>query len=133
MYSSLLGFNQREEEFVELCLIDSRGGIEHHVAAGIVLREGDIVTNRLHASEQRAQAVEAECQTSVRGCTELEGIHQEAELLLSLLGCKSEALEDSCLQLRIVDTNRATTNLGAVAYEVISIGPLFTQCKYVFY
>ena len=80
------GFHQREAQLVQLGLVDAARCVEHHVAAGVVLREGDVVADRIRAAEQRTQPVEAEGETAVRGRAELEGVHQEAEAHLSLFG-----------------------------------------------
>ena len=82
----LLRLAQLQIQLVELRLVDVARGVEHHVAAGVVLREGDVVADRLRAAEQRTQPVEAEGETAVRGRAELEGVHQEAEAHLSLFG-----------------------------------------------
>ena len=52
-------------EFVQLLVVDLRGCVEHHVAAGVVLREGDVVADRLRTAEERAEPVETEGQTAV--------------------------------------------------------------------
>ena len=99
---------------VELRLVDVARGVEHHVAAGVVLREGDLVAHRLRAAEQRAQTVETERKAAVRGRAVLEGVHQEAETLLRLFRREAQQLEHLGLQFRIVDTDRAAADLGAV-------------------
>ena len=50
----------------------------------------------------------------MRGCAILEGIHQESELFLCLLGSEAENLKNLLLQLGIVDTDAAATQLDAV-------------------
>ena len=56
----------------------------------LFFREGDVVADRLRTAEERAEPVETEGQTAVRGCAVLEGVHQEAETLLRLF--RREAL-----------------------------------------
>ena len=58
----------------------------------------------------------------MRGSAELEGVHQESELLLRLLGGEAQTFEDQRLQLRIVNTDRTAADLGAVADEVVGVG-----------
>ena len=58
----------------------------------------------------------------MRGCSVLEGIHQEAELLLSLLRREAQYLEHLGLQLRIVDTDGTATHFDTVAHHVVCIG-----------
>ena len=52
-------------KLVELCLVDIRGRVEHHIAARVVLGERYVVADRLRSSEQGAQTVESERQSSV--------------------------------------------------------------------
>lgn len=54
-------------------------------------------------------------------CTVFEGIHQEAELLLSLLRSESENLEHFGLQLCIVDTDGTSTHFNTVAHHIVCI------------
>ena len=53
---------------------------------------------------------------------ELEGVQQEAELLLGLLGVDAHDLEHPFLDVTAVDTDGATADLVAVADEVVGIG-----------
>ena len=72
----------------------------------------------------------------MRGCAVLEGVHQEAETLLRLFRREAQQLEHLGLQFRVVDTDRAAADLGAVADEVVGVGPHATgvavQVLYVF-
>lgn len=128
--------NQLQAKFVELRLVDIARCVEHHVAAVVVFREGDVVADRLRTSEERAEPVETEGQTAVRGCAVLEGVHQEAETLLRLFRREAQQLEHLGLQFRVVDTDRAAADLGAVTDEVVGVGPHATgvavQVLYVF-
>ena len=58
----------------------------------------------------------------MRGCAILEGIHQESELFLCLLGSEAENLKNLLLQLGIVDTDAATAYFNSVDYHIIGIG-----------
>ena len=124
LHSNLLFLRlaQLQIQLVELRLVDVARGVEHHVAAGVVLREGDVVADRLRAAEQRAQTVETERKAAVRGRSVLEGVHQEAEALLRLLGREAQQFEHLLLQLRVVDTDRTAADLRAVADEVVGVG-----------
>ena len=92
-------------KFVELRLVNSRWRIDHHIAALIVLRECDVVTDRIAAAEQCAYTVKAECETSVRRSTELEGIDDKSELVCCLFLADSENFEHALLERSIVDTD----------------------------
>ena len=98
------------------------GGIEHDVAAGIVLGEGNAVADAVQSGKEADEAVETVGQTSVGRCTELEGIHEEAELELCLLGGEAQNLENLLLQLGIVDTDAATAHLNTVDDHVVGVG-----------
>ena len=54
--------------------------------------------------------VKSVCQTTVRRCTVLKRIHQEAKLCLCFFRCKAQNLEHLSLQLCIVDTDRTAAN-----------------------
>ena len=92
-------------QFVQLGRIQDTRSIEHNISSRIVLRESDVVADRLRAAEQRAQTVETERKAAVRGRSVLEGVHQEAEALLRLLGREAQQFEHLLLQLRVVDTD----------------------------
>ena len=85
----LLFYINFELEFVKLRLVKRTGSIKHDVASGVVLGECDAVTDAVQACKDAYKAVQTECQTTVRRCTELDGVHQEAEFGLSLLWCKA--------------------------------------------
>ena len=80
-------------KFIELLLIDSRRSIEHDIASGIVLREGNAVADTVETGKDAHPTVEAVGQTAVRRCTILKGIHQEAKLRLCLFRSESKNLE----------------------------------------
>ena len=118
----LLGQIDRDGQFVELGLLDDAGSIQHHVTSAVVLGEGYTVADAVEAGEEAHEAVETVGQTSVWGCTVLEGIHQEAELALRLLGGEAQNLEYLLLKLGIVDTDAASTYLHAVDDHIVGIG-----------
>ena len=59
----------------------------------LFLGECNAVADTVETCEDADPTVQTVCQTTVRRCTVFEGIHQEAELLLSLLRSESENLE----------------------------------------
>ena len=113
---------QCDLQLVQLLLGNRGRRAAHHVATGVVLREGDEVADAVGATEERAETVEAEGQTSVRRCAVLEGTHQEAELLLRLLVGEAEGVEHLVLQGAVVDTDGAATDLHTVHHDVVGIG-----------
>ncbi|MPM29942.1 hypothetical protein SDC9_76484 [bioreactor metagenome] len=51
----------------------------------------------------------------------LEGVQQEAELLLRLFGAETHHLEDALLNVTAVNTDRTSADLNAVADEVVTV------------
>lgn len=94
----LFAFTDIQVKFVELDLVDGGRRIDHHVAALVVLREGNVIPDGIASAEQCAYPVEAECKTSVRWSAELEGIDDEAELVCGLFLADAENFEHPLLQ-----------------------------------
>ena len=63
----------------------------------------------------------------MRGGTEGEGIQQEAELLVRLGVGQTHDVEDPLLNLPAVNTDRAATDLIAVAHHVVGVGECATR------
>ena len=57
----------------------------------------------------------------MRRYTVLEGLHQEAELLLRLLRCEAKLLEHLLLNVSLVDTNRTTAELCTVEDDIVCL------------
>ncbi len=93
-----------QTKFVKLFLIDARRSIKHDVASAVVLRECNTVAYTVKSGKDTYPSVKTVSKTSMRRSTVLEGVHQEAELLLSSLWSESENLEHLLLKLRIVYT-----------------------------
>ena len=119
---SILGcFAQINHQLIQLLLIYEARSAQHHIATLIVLWERNAVTNAVQSSEQAHEAIQAVCQTAVRWRTELEGIHEEAELQLCLFWCEAQDLEGALLQSSIVDTDTTATNLYTVDNHVVCV------------
>ena len=67
-------------ELVELSLLEGCRGIDHDIAARVVLGEGDAVADAVETCEEAHEAVETISQTTVRGRTILERAEQVAKL-----------------------------------------------------
>ena len=82
------------------------------------------MTSRIESepAEQRDDAVPAERDAAVRRCAELEGVEQEAELLLRLVLADAHDLEHALLHVAAVDTDRPAADLVAVADDVVGVG-----------
>ena len=109
-------------QFVELFRVEHARGVEHHVAAAVVLREGDTVADGVEFCEDAHEAVETESKSCVRRCAIFECVDEEAELGHSALRCETEYLEHLLLQFAVVDTQTASADLDAVAHEVVGLG-----------
>src|SRR5581483_1765940 len=57
-------------DFAELLEIDLDGRVRHQVAATIVFRKRDYVTDRISAGDQHHEPIEPECDAAVWRCTE---------------------------------------------------------------
>src|SRR5205085_12059268 len=101
---------------------DGRGRACQRVVAGAGLGEGDDVADRVGAAEECADPVPSEGDPAVRRRAVLEGPQQEAELLLRLLLGEPHDAEDALLDVLAVDTDRAATDLVAVADDVVGVG-----------
>ena len=111
---SLLRQVDLQAKFVQLALVDEARSVEHDIASTVVLGESDAIADAIELCKEADEAVQSVGKTSVRGCTVLEGIHQEAELLLGLLRGEAEDFEYLLLQFGIVDTDAAATYLNTV-------------------
>ena len=81
-----------EAELVQLYGVYLRRSVDHHVTALVVLREGDVVAYGLLSAEEGTDAVETEGKSSVRRCSELEGVDDESELVLGFFLSDAENL-----------------------------------------
>ena len=119
---SLFLYVDCQAEFIQLLLVDNTRGIEHNIATAVVLGERYDIADAVKFSKEAYETVQAVCQTTMRRCAILEGVHEETELLLCLFGGEAEDFEYLLLQLGIVDTDAATTNLNTVDDHVVGIG-----------
>src|SRR5688572_3176918 len=90
---------------------DRSGSGGERVEAATGLGEGDHVADRLGARQQGHDAVPAERQATVRRGAVLEGVQQEAELLLGLDLVEAHDREHPLLHVLAVDTDRAAADL----------------------
>ena len=123
LYRIILSFQiQRYLKLIQLLLSNRGGRAAHHVAAGVVLWEGNEVADAVGTAEERAETVETEGQTSVWWCAVLESSHQETELLLCRLVGEAEGVEHLVLQGAVVDTYGAASHLHTVHHDVVGVG-----------
>ena len=71
------------------------GGVGEGVGAGLGLGEGDDLADVLLPHQQGGQAVQAHREAGVGRGAVAEGVEQEAEALLSLVGGDPQHLEDA--------------------------------------
>ena len=101
-------------QLLQLLIINYRGCINHHIAAGVVFWEGDEVSDAVALAEYHAEAVETEGDAAVGWGAKLKGIHQEPKLVLGLFGGKAEAVEHESLQIAVVYADAAATYFESV-------------------
>lgn len=77
---TLIALLHRDAEFLQLDLVDQARCIDHHIAPGIVLREGDELTNVASATEQGHPAVEAESGATMRRGAEFKASSRKPNL-----------------------------------------------------
>ena len=109
-------------QLIQLSLGNRGRCVAHHTGCLLGLRECNYIPDRLGTQEQHYKPVQTQCQASVRRCTQLKGIQQEAELLPSLLQRNSQNLKNLLLKLRIVDSDTSTASLVSVEYNIVGIG-----------
>src|SRR5699024_990991 len=90
------------------------------------LRECDDVADGVEAAEQRDDTVPAQSDAAVWWRTVLEGIQEEAELLLCFFFADTHDVEDALLHISVVDTDGAAADFIAVADNVISVSRSLT-------
>lgn len=73
-------------QFVELFLLYTRRGIDHHISSGIIFRKGNKVAYAVLSAKDSAPTVESKGDTTVRGSSEFKGVHQKSKLILRLFG-----------------------------------------------
>src|SRR5262249_27813919 len=101
---------------------DGGGGAREGVETGGRLGEGDHVADAGRAGQQHDHPVPAEGDAAVRRRAVLERVEQEAELGAGLLGGQADHVEHRLLYRGGVDTDRAATDLVAVAHDVVRVG-----------
>ena len=86
------------------------------------LRERDHLAKRLRTGKKHAGAIPANRDAAVRRRAELERVEEEAKLLLRLLLGHAEHREHALLDITLVNTDRAATDLIAIAHDVVGPG-----------
>src|SRR5690606_27126226 len=106
-------------QLLQLDLVQRSRGVDHHVAASVVLRESNIIPDGLVTSEDGCQSVKSEGYPAMWRGTILEGIHQEAELGFCLLRRKAEVVKHHGLRCLVVDPDGPAADLVPVEHKVI--------------
>ena len=98
------------------------------VGARLRLREGDHLSDVVLAGEDRDQTVDAEREAGVRWRAVAEGVEEEPEALVRLLGVDPEQAEHRALEVRRVDTDTPRSELPAVQHEVVVLRAHVEHC-----
>src|SRR5579863_2480626 len=120
--STLLFFDwlQLNSEQIKLIRVYIRRSVGHQVLRLGRLREGDHFADRLLASEQRYDAIDAEGDAAMRRRSVGQRIEEEAEAAAPLLLAEAQHLEYAILQLLLVDSDAARAQFDAVQHQVVS-------------
>ena len=97
------------------------GATGEGVGARLGLGEGDDLADVLLAGQQGDQPVDAEGEAGVGRGAVAEGVEQEPELGLRLLGGDAEQREDPLLDVGAVDPDAARAQLPAVEHQVVGL------------
>lgn len=111
-----------QPQFLTLLLINGSGSVQHHIAACIVFREGNEIADGIAATEQGAESVEAECDTSVRRCAVFERTQQKPKFFVGFFLAEAEGIEHAFLNVALENANGAAADFCAIEHEVIRIG-----------
>src|SRR6266542_1105943 len=102
-------------------LRDRRRSAGQRFRAARRLRERDHLADVLLPRQERDEALEAERKASVWGRSHPQHLEKEAEALLGLLVRDPHRAEDPLLQLRVVDPDRARSELPPAPDEVVRL------------
>ena len=106
-------------ELAELAGVDRGRRVGHRLLGLLVLGERDHVADVVGAEPLHHHAVDAAGPAAVRRHAVLEGLEQEAELALRLLGVDAEGGEHALLDGRVGDADAAAADLAPVDDEVV--------------
>lgn len=110
---------EAQAQFVQLGLGGVGRGVGQHAGRLLGFGKGDDVADGVLAAQEHHQTVEAEGQAAVGWCAGLQGVQQEAEFVLVLLGFHAQGVEDPGLQGLVVDTDAAAADFKAVEHQVV--------------
>src|SRR6266850_706294 len=108
-------------ELVKLRRIDRTWRAQHQVLMALCLGESDDVTDVLSARQHHHYAIDPRRYPSVRRHAVLERVKQMTEPLADRFARMTEDLEHSFLQLAVVNSDAATTELVSVANDVVGV------------
>src|SRR6267378_4127528 len=100
-------FLDRDPELIKLFFVDAGRRIRHQVLRGGGLCEGDDFADRLFASEEHHDAVDAERNSPVRRRAISQRIEKKAEAAAQLFFGQAERFEEALLNVLAVDSNAA--------------------------
>src|SRR6476646_3062698 len=111
--------NHGDSELFQMPRIGLARRSRHRVDTRLVLRERDRVAEVLLAGEDHKHPVDAESDAAVRRRSHAERVQQEAELRLLILAADAEEVEDTGLDVRLVNPKGTTAELVAVPDQVV--------------
>ncbi len=108
-------------QFLQLPLVRERRGIRHHIAGGLVLREGDHFADVGLVGQQHHQPVNARGYPAMRRRAVFEGLQHVPELELGFFFFDAEQVENLRLDVAPVDTDRTGGHFIAVADHIVRL------------
>ena len=98
-------------------------GLSHQTRRRRSFWEGNHISNRAGTSNQHDHAIQAKRNATMRWSPVLKRVKQEAKFSPGRLFGKPQSLEHALLSLAIVDSDGATTKLGAVKHNIVGPCP----------
>src|SRR5690606_7922076 len=111
-------FTQLNMQLAQLSVAHFTRRLSHHTCCGLSCREGNHFTDRLSAGHQHNQTIQTESQTTVRRCTELQRVEQEAEFFALFFFRNTQRTEYFLLHILIVNTDRATAQFSTIQNHI---------------
>ena len=109
-------------EFLQLRGIDLAGSVSQQALSPLSFWKRNHITYIVRICQQHHEPIESERDTAVGRRSILKGFEEKSEPLLGLLFGYLQEIEHLGLDLRIVNTNRAASDLLTVDHQVIGLG-----------
>ena len=95
--------------------------MRERIGSRLGLGKCDDLANVLFTGKQCNQAIDAECESSVRRRSEAECIEQETELALLLGDANAKEFEHTALDITAMDSHTARAEFPTIEHKVIGL------------